>query len=223
MLNRRLFIGLILLSLVAGLGCQEKKSRNNRARIGRTSRGPVAYDQFNMPRPLQSTNGSTLWGEITADAGEQAFQSEAYYFALPSLYNSSAEEQLGYVSGQSGQQTGIAFWGEVQGLFSGGQVNGSRSRIHIEVYDDRYGSARSDGSMREQLVVHIGYDQQGFVRAYGSLQQGLVFEDSHGAVILRGTIQGQYYAGQIYYSNQYTGGPRRLGRFAVPAQGFFFN
>ncbi len=223
MLTRRLFILTLLVSVLAGTGCQPKKGRTQRQRIGRAVRGPVSYDQFGMPRPFQSSSAATAWGEVTSDSGDQNFQNELYFFALPSLANMPSEEQLGYVSGQSSQQTGVAFWGEVRGIFSQGQVDGARSRLHIEVYDDRYGVTRADGSTREQLVVHIGADQQGFVRAYGNMQQGITFEDVYGSVTLRGSIQGQYFVGEIYYANQYSGGSRRLGRFSVPAQGFFFN
>ena len=221
MLTRRLFISLLMISAVFITSCQQRDT-NRRQRIGRSLRGPVAYDQYGNPRPYNSTAGTALWGEVTG-TNQQSFNDELYFFAMPSLANAPAEDQLGFVSAQSGQQTGVALWGQVFGISSQGQMDGQNSKIHIEVYDDRYGTQRSDGSTREQLVVHIGADQQGFVRAYGNLQQGLYFEDSYGSVMLRGSVQGQYFVGDLYYANQNTGGQRRLGRFTIPAQGFFFN
>lgn len=221
MFSRRLFMCVLLLTAVASGGCQQKKSRTDRQRIGRTLRGPVNYSATGTPMPLGSSNGSVIWGEIVG-YDQQSFQNDIYLFARPSLDTRSAEEQLGYVSSQAGQSTGVRFWGEVRGNQNG--IDQQRSRIHIEVYDDRYvsGMTLSSGRQIEQLVVHIGYDQPGFVRAYGSLQQGfLSFEDNYGAVIFKNArIQGSQFTGEIWYTNMYTG-ERRLGQFNVPAQGFF--
>lgn len=222
MLSRRLFISFIVISTFVLASCQPRDN-NRRQRIGRSLRGPVAYDQFGNPQRYNSSGGAAVWGEVT-NPNQQNFSDMLYFFALPSLSSASADEQLGFVSSQGGQQTGVGIWGQVYGIMGGmGQLDGQRSKIHIEVYDDKYGMQREDGTVREQLVVHIGADQQGFVRAYGNLQQGLVFEDSYGSVALQGNIQGGYFVGDLYFSNQGTNGQNlRLGRFMIPAQGFFF-
>jgi hypothetical protein len=222
MFSRRLFIYTLMVITVATVGCQQKKSRTDRQRIGRTLRGPVAYSQSGTPMPLNSSNPGVAWGEAT-DFNQQSFKQSLDSFAAPSLDGRPQDESLGFVSSQSRQQTGVRFWGEVRSTQNG--IDPSRSRIHIEVYDDRYvsGMVRSSGLPIEQLVVHVGYDY-GLVRAYGSVQQGfLSFEDQYGAVIFKNAqIQNGLFQGELWFTNRFVG-EQRLGQFSVPAQGFFFN
>ncbi|NJL25987.1 MAG: hypothetical protein HC902_13020 [Calothrix sp. SM1_5_4] len=207
------------------MGCQPNNNRKNR-KIGRTARGQVAYVN-GIPSPLSSNRAGTKWGEVTGLSGDQAFRDELYYFTAPMMQGASAEDQLGYVSSQSAQRTGVAFWGEasIRGSGGMGQLEGSTARLHIEIYDDKYGQKRPDGSTIEQVSIHIGYDQEGFVGAQGTVQNGqanLTFTDSYGSIVLQGQVVGQTFAGTMYYSNDTTSGQMRaLGRFSVEACGFF--
>lgn len=234
MSSYKLFFAMILGVALVSAGCQPKTSRTDRNRIGRTARGPVGTGVNGQPTALQPSTGATQWGEITGQS-DQAFQSELYYFTAPMLANAGAEEQLGYTSSQRGQQTGVVFWGEATMLgsaqqgFGGsmtyGQLDGNNARLHIEIYDDRAGTYRADGSVRPQTVVHIGRDQEGFVSASGQVngqQVQMTFTDQTGSVVLQGQLLGQYFTGTIAYSNMYSGGQMRtLGQFNVPACGFF--
>jgi hypothetical protein len=227
----------IITAAILFMGCQPPPNRNSNSRIGRLARGNVGTSATGGPAPFNNPNAAqagTQWGEITSSS-DQTFQQELYFFTMPMLASAGPEDQLGYVSSQHGQQTGVAFWGEASVFGSGtpgyasqmssGQLDGSHARIHIEIYDDKTGQQRSDGSVRPQIVVHIGYDQSGFVSAQGTVQNGqvnMVFTDSMGSVIMQGMLQGQYFTGTMAYTNSQTGGQQRtLGQFTVPACGFF--
>lgn len=234
MSSAKLFFAMLLGVALVTAGCQPKTSRADRNRIGRTARGPVGTGANGQPTALQPSSGATQWGEILGQ-NDQTFQNELYYFTAPMLANAGVEEQLGYVAAQRGQQTGVVFWGEAAmlgttqsayaGSMSYGQLDGRSARIHIEIYDDRAGQTRADGTVRPQTIVHIGPDQDGFVSANGQVngqQVQLTFTDQTGSVVMQGQITGQYFSGTIGYSNSYTGGQtRQLGQFNVPACGFF--
>lgn len=206
--------GLVLALSLTLVACQNGVNREERSRIGRNKRGVPAN---------ANTSGTvgTQWGSITG-SGDSAFQQELYVFTAPMLTNVGPDDQLGYVSSQASGGTGVMFWGAARMLGAGtgnGQLDPNSARIHIEIYDDRAASGRSP------VVVHIGPDQEGFLSAQGSMQNGqisLVFTDTSGSVIVQGALQGQYFAGQIGYTNTLTGGQARvLGQFQVPACGFF--
>lgn len=220
----------VLISLVAFLGlvmvasgCQTKPNRSGRTRIGRTGRGPVGSGPNSS---YLSGNASTQIGYITGN-DDQSFQNALWYFTAPTLAN-YPDEQLGYVSSQPNGTSRVEFWGEAS-MYGGanaseGVLDGQRARLHIEIFDDRVGQPRSDGSPRTQVSVHIGYDQDGFVSAQGSVQGGqvnLIFNDNYGAIRLSGAISGSNFNGTIYFSNQWTGGEMPLGQFQVAACGFF--
>jgi hypothetical protein len=227
-------VTLMTMVVAATLGCQPKKEKK-REPVGRGLRGAPAVDSMGRPIPVQPNNGvnnrwgaqQTEWGAITSTNGDQAFQQQVAGFVAPSINsiaNPSIEETLGYVSGQSNQDTGIVFWGIVQ-RGANGAIDPSVSKIHIEVFDSNYGRAKADGSYVPQIIVHIGADQTGFVSAQGWFNQSqaqLMFTDQHGSVSLRGQIQGGMFVGQVFYTNAFTGGGEQLlGQFRVSAAGFF--
>lgn len=228
MFARKVWILAFVIFAAALTGCQPAPSRKNQLRIGRNARGPVNYVNGHATS-FQSGNYSTQWGQITGNSGDQAFDDQLYYFAMPSLGGADASQQLGFVSATPNQSTYVAFWGEASvyggggglGGYSGsGTLDGSRARIHIEIWDDKAVSMGVD-----PVVVHIGYDYPGFVGASGSVNGGhatLTFTDGYGSVALDGNLSGQYYSGTIYFMNSATGGQYYpLGNFQVPACGFF--
>lgn len=230
----KMTIALVLGLTVVTTGCQQKGSSRDRTRIGRTARGPTGPSINGVPSALQPNSMNTQWGEVTS-TNQAAFQDELYYFTAPMLAGGSEEDLLGSVSAQSGQQTGVVFWGEAPmrgagiggntGTNQSGTLDQTRARLHIEIYDNKTGMTRADNSIRPQIIVHIGYDQEGFVGAQGSVQGNLinlVFKDGMGSVIMRGSLNSQYFTGQMYYTTTETGTQeRQLGNFQVPACGFF--
>ena len=215
MYSRALWLGMAL-ALVSSLGCQPPKNQANinssrTARGGLTGRGAVlGYGKS--------------WGEITSDAGDQVFWQELNNLTSPALSGLSSDDQLGYVSSQSGQNTGVRFWGNAR-VFQNSQIDPSSLMIRLEIYDDRAGQIRSDGTSRPNIPIQISSDQPTYVTAGGSMQGGQVylwFQDVYGTIMLSGYISGQTFSGQIGYQDSATGNqPRTLGNFTVPASGFF--
>lgn len=231
-LNYKLFAGMTLL-LAFLMGCQPAPKRDNHRAIGRTAQGPInsANGQFSS---FQSGQAQTSWGQITSQQGDQAFGNQLYYMTLPMLQEAGADQQLGYVSASANQNTNVVFWGEAYIKSSGnsgvqnvsttngsGTIDSDKARIHIEIWDDKAVAGPSS-----PVVLHIGYDFEGYGGATGGVQgnqANIVFTSlKYGSVSLQGTISGQYFSGQVLYSNASTGNKfYPLGDFKVPTCGFF--
>jgi hypothetical protein len=210
-------------------GCQQKKNRKQSLRAGRGLRGstmvntgPTSAAQSAAQCGSYSVQGK-FWGEITSYQGDQAFLQELQMLTAPVLSQLPADDQLGYVSGQSGQYTGVRFWGNV-GVING-MINPSTAEIRIEIFDDRACQLKADGTVRPVIPIHIGAGQPGFAGVEGYVNGGMAritFMDNYGAIILDGQIGNNYYSGNVSYTTATTGGQARiLGRFQIPVQGFF--
>ncbi len=222
----KMLIGTAVIFMI-GVGCQQKESSKRSQRsIGRTAQGTVGVNSDGTPAPLNPSSMNTSWGEIVGENGDQSFLNELQVFTYPALSGASQEDQLGYVSSASGQSTGVRFWGVVKqsnGLT--GTVDPNSSQFHLEIYDSKYGTKRSDGTTIEPYALTIGKTQGGFKNvkstSNGTSAQ-LTFESEDTIIYMDGTFQNQYYVGRIQYYNSATGGQYRvLGRFTVQKCGFF--
>ena len=168
-----------------------------------------------------------FWGEVTSYQGDQAFYQEVQLLTSPVLSQLPADDQLGYVSGMSGQPTGVRFWGtaNIMNAYGNGTIDPNTAEIRLEIYDDRACQMKADGTIRPVIPIHIGAGQPGFVGVEGFVNGGsarISFVDNYGAIILEGQISGAYFSGTVSYTTAMTGGQARiLGRFQIPAQGFF--
>ncbi len=227
-----------LLTITILAGCQPKK--NPKQRLGRGGRGYFnsAYNsnpsimnaganQCGSYIPAGANMTNKMWGEVTSTYGDQQFMQELYLLTAPVLSSLPAEDQLGQVSGQSGQYTGVRFWGNARTYYPGmnGQIDISSLQVRIEIYDDKACQPKSDGTVRPMIPIDIGPSQPGFVRGQGAVSNGqanIYVEDIYGAISLQGVINGQYFTGTMSYSTPQTGGQlRQLGTFNVPTCGFF--
>lgn len=219
MLSRRIFI-LALISVTALTGCPPKQNKKETLRTGRTRYSPTGpRTSSGTVGSYTSSNSNTSWGGITGV--DQNFDNAVRTLAAPSMETAPASDQLGYVSPQPGQSGGIYFWGNVY-MSQSGTIDSSRSKLHLEIYDSNYGMQRADGSFIEQLFIHVGADQEGFMGVQGNIQQ-IVFQASYNTFLLQGQVQGGQYVGTIYFANRYTQDFVLLGQFQVAAQGFFMN
>lgn len=232
---RKLFVFSMLLILVA-TGCQQKNAKKTSLRSGRNARGD-ANSPIEPNRPTGAPTSAAgacgsysvagkQWGEVTSTAGDQSFKQEIEFLMSPVLKQLPAEDQLGYVSSQSNQSTGVRFWGHAQSANSSGQgaVDPRTAEIRIEIFDDRACQMRSDGTQRPMIPIHISSKQPDFRRMEGMINGNnvnLYFEDKFGAIIMQGTFSGQYYTGTMSYTLTGYSGSRTLGRFTVPVCGFF--
>ncbi len=217
----------LALTVFVLVGCQQKKNKKQSLRQGRGLRGSTMVNNganSASASALQcgSYNPGKAWGEITSYQGDQQFYQEVQLLTNPVLRTLPFDDQLGMVSGQSGQYTGVRFWGSVR--IANGMVDPNASEIRLEIYDDRACQPKADGTIRSVVPVHIGANQPGFlgVEGYVAGQAKLTFLDNYGAIILDGQIINGYYSGTVSYTTTDTGGQARiLGRFQIPAQGFF--
>lgn len=219
------WLGVAIALVVVTAGCQQGKSQKRGGRgVGRTAVGLAGTDANGRPSPLNPTSANTLWGEITNSAGDQAFYNEIYYFTYPAMNGAPDEDQIGSVSSFSGQSTGVRFWGVVplSRTLNGSVTSGT---FHLEIYDNKYGTQRSNGTTIEPFVFTIDSSREGFKsvkgQANGTSAQ-VTFESDYGTVFLDGALQNQYFVGRIQYYNSATSGQwRSLGQFRVSKCGFF--
>lgn len=220
--HRRSFIfmlSLMVISVTSLTGCPPKKNKKEVLRTGRTRLSPTGTRNANGTiNSYTSTNPSTLWSMVN---GDQNFAQNLYYFTLPSMNGLPADEQLGYVS-PTGGNTGFFFWANIA-VGANGQIDSARSRIHVEIYDDKYGTARPNGGQPyEAYFYHIGPEQEGFQGVQGNAGQ-ITFTASYGSIMLQGQNQGGTFSGTFMFTNQHTGGWVQLGQFSVPSAGIFTN
>ena len=207
--NHVALAGLLLLAI----GCQPAPKRETR-RFGRSAYGNVSR------APMSPMTQSTF---VTNSAGDMIMSYEAGQLAAPAL-GDQPQWALGFVSASSG----VRLWGEAYVIrtdAASGSIDSQRSRLHIEVTDNRVGTTDAEGNVLPPFVLHIGSDQSGFEGAVGGINNGgvdLRFNQSgYGYVAVRGTLSGNTFAGQVYFSNVRTGGERYLGQFSVNACSFF--
>jgi hypothetical protein len=217
MAANKLAITVTLTTLALSLmGCQPAKSDKLSLGSGRLARTTSA---------TAATPNGKAWGSITSQAGDQGFWQELYYLTYPALSGQSAEEQLGYVSAQDGQATGVRFWGNANVTADGASLDSSSLSIRLEIYDDRTGTARADGTTRPDIPIQISPDQPTYISSGGTISGGqaqIYFQDQFGTIIMQGQISGQQFSGSIFYSDDATGGQtRQLGVFSVATCGFF--
>ncbi len=219
----------LTLSLVILAGCEQKKNPKQSIRTGRGLRGSTMVNTGAVAANAAACGSYQMqgkyWGEVTSYQGDQAFYQAVLALTAPVLSQLPADDQLGYVSGQSGQNTGVRFWGTVVAN-SMGQIDPTNSEIRLEIFDDRACMTKADGTIRPVVPIHIGANQPGFAGADGFVSGGNVrinFVDNYGSITLEGQISGAYFSGIISYSTAATGGQSSiLGRFQIPAQGFFY-
>lgn len=223
---KKAFCLMLTIALVAG--CQQKKNKKTSLRTGRGLRGSTMVNTAGQINASNASCGSysvpgKVWGEVTSYQGDQAFYQELQLLTSPVLRTLPIEDQLGFVSGQSGQFTGVRFWGNVSAPY--GQINPATAEIRIEIYDDKACQLKTDGTVRPVIPIHIGASQPGFTGAEGYVNGGiarLTFADTYGVIILDGQISNGIYSGTLQYTTLDTGGQARiLGRFQIPVQGFF--
>ncbi len=237
---RKLILLVTLLATVL-VACQQKNPKRASLRTGRNLRGDVNSPlEPNRPTGAPTSQAGACgsysvpgkqWGEVTNQSGDTVFMQEINFLMSPVLQQLPAEDQLGYVSSQSNQNTGVRFWGNAQSSNSSGQgaIDPRSAEIRIEIFDDRACQTRSDGTQRPMIPIHISASQPDVRRIEGYINgnpnnggsANLYFEDKYGAIILQGTFSGQYYTGTMSYTLTGYSGSRTLGRFTVPICGFF--
>jgi hypothetical protein len=225
----------LVMSALFLVSCNTTKE-NKAHRIGRNARGNTSGYYQGTPGYGQSGSGTGTnnynptygksWGEITrGNSSQQAFQSAVTALLAPQ------QVTPGYVSGDSGQSTGIRFWGNAES--SQGPINVSsnqnytigktNARIRLVIYDEWTGQTNSAGQVIPEIPIDIGASTSGFVTAGGYIQGNyaqVAYEDGYGWVILDGYFNSSYYSGTVWTGTG-NGNMTSLGQFNIPTCGFF--
>ena len=200
-------------TLILTLGCQPEPSRNSKK---------FARGAFGSPQQKPNL-ASTQMTSVVNPGGDGAMTQIAQIFAAPAL-STQPQYALGMVSAQNG----VRMWGEAYliGGGDGGSIDMGRSRLHIEVADNRVGQPDGNGGTLDPFVLHIGYDNTGFENAEGGVYGGQValrFDQSgYGSVMVTGTVSGNQFSGQVSFTNTMMNGDIQvLGNFNVATCSFF--
>jgi hypothetical protein len=225
-------VSCLFLALLFLAGCQQEQKKRQDLRVARGLRGSTMINPGQNAASAVAQCGSysvpgKVWGEVTSYQGDQAFLQEVQILTSPVLSTLPADDQLGFVSGQSGQRTGVRFWGNatVMNAYGNGAIDPNSAEIRMEIFDSQACQLKADGTIRPVIPIHIGAGQPGFAGFEGYVNGGmarLTFSDNYGVLILDGQISGSFYTGLVQYTTAGTGGQARiLGRFQIPVQGFF--
>lgn len=203
----------MVLGLAIGLSACSKKSgqtanlyRGSGARMqpggipGAPNQYPNQYPNQNQ-QGSQTTNGGYIYNDSYRSSDWSPLLTD---FLL--LENG----QLGYVSGSTGQQTGVFFTGQVDRYATSG-------KIEIVVWDDR---ASSEGAFVAtfQLKPKSNFD----ANSLNGAQFTLEFQDSYGSVYFNGRFSNGKYTGSVTYlnSSDETHQEKSLGSFITSDCGF---
>ncbi len=207
-----------LLAVTVLAGCPNTKSRKETIRAGRTALGQTGGTNANgTTNSLNSTNQATIWGGLSAmpRMTQQDFDSRVKLFLEPGLHSASLEDQVGSVSMTPGQAGGVFFWGNV--FLVNGQVDGARSRIHIEIFDNKVGQYRPNGTIYEMIPVDLNKGEGSASTI--TFKSGAMTLQLSGSTAASGDFQGTMTFSNSYTSNSWV----TLGSFTVKANGFFMN
>src|SRR5690606_7671676 len=155
MKTKRLFIlALIGVFAVLSIGCAPKKNQKSRI-SARAARGGEVAGAVNTVPGTGGTAPSTTgkqWGEIVQISNIN-FQMHVESFLSNMAEEDGTQLKIGAVSGVSGQNTGVRFWGSVQ-LAQGqlnrnggnnAQVSSQGSALRISIIDNYVGQVNAQG------------------------------------------------------------------------------
>lgn len=188
----------VLLTLIAlsFVGCNPNKDSSKRtsgnarvATVAGTTNG--AFTQSYCGANL--SNVGTIY-----DQTNSSYNFETRVKGLLSATINPAE--VGQISSGPSDQTGVRFQGQIK-VESNGSVNLSQTKLLIKVYDSYVLQSAVDGSNQYQPIP---IEFTSAAAGQFSLQTGsgyVVFKDQYGEIRFDGNLSGDYFTGQISYSN----------------------
>lgn len=240
-LLKALFFITMTLMLTA---CPSKKDKKESI-VGRGGRGqtevgtnnigpngiPTQNQQGQQNRSYQPVDGH-YWGEIIRGGfSQQDFYTAVRGFVSSEINSYDEPSELGYVSGEPGQSTGIRFWGQVETTSgfnpngtTSGQIRSETAELRIVVWDSYAGQTDASGQVIPEFPVHIKGNASGTITGN---QAVIRFRDHAGWVELQGTFNQDYFQGWVEFDNDQFWDGRRpgaagyLGYFYVKTCGFF--
>lgn len=233
---------MMVLAVMMGLTACGKPKKSERINSGRCSRGGCANGNNDGGKAdtesTEPSSGETLWGQIhKGNATQEQFYDGVEGLVSASINSFDDPSELGYVSGDMNDSTGIWFWGDVN--TKGGakfnanspqniQLNLADAELRIVVWDEYAGKADKNGNVIPEYPIHIRGATRGSVNGNTVV---IRFEDDYGYVELVGTYDKDTFSGTVDFKNTtfwdgelhggYKGAAGRVGYFTVPTCGFF--
>lgn len=212
----------ILLSLIAlvFVGCNPQKESSKRTSgnartqtISGTTNG--VFSQSYCGNNLSSIG--TIYDQGTSASLYSTGNFEARVKGLLSATIDPSE--VGQISSGPSDQTGVRFQGQIK-IETNGTVNLAQSKILIKVYDSYVLQSAMDGSNQYQPIP---IEFTSAAAGQFNMQTGsgyVVFRDQYGEIRLDGNLSGDYFSGQVSFTNStnVTGGSAAsgvLGQFYV--------
>jgi hypothetical protein len=230
-----LMLAVMAISMMA---CQpDKSSSRTTLRNGRAARGNSEFYPNGVPnqnqnlgipqngqtsstRPYSPTTGA-VWGAMY---GQGYFSDDQYNSFIHDFVSSTMDSsQLGTVSGNLSDATGVRFWGHVE-TSSGFNPNGSTNStirstnaiLRVVIWDSYAGQVDSNGN----LVPEYPVDMRTVQGEVNGNTARIRFSDQYGWIELSGTFDAQYFTGTAWFDNN-GGAANYLGVFYVSTCGFF--
>jgi hypothetical protein len=232
-------LGLIILVMSIMLTACGKKEKKEPISL-RGARGPVSdagavptSGTGSTPGTYQPASGKT-WGEITRGTfyTQNQFNDLVRYFTSATLNLYADPPEIGFVSGDSNQSTGIRFWGQVATTTAfnptasvSAQVSGASSELRIVIWDAYAGQTNAAGQTIPEYPVHIKGNATGTISGNHAI---ITFnQPGYGTITLDGTFDQNNFQGwarfanEIFWDGQKPGAANYLGQFRVSTCGFF--
>lgn len=204
-----------------------RQTRGIAAPYGGGPMGPQGVPQPGQPNTFNPGNTQTgqnrLWGAIFA--GSLLSMEDFDYNLHDFVANIMSPTDLGYVSGNYTDSTGVRFWGYVEpssGVLnpngmSNVTINSTRAELRIVIWDSYAGQVDSSGELITEVPVHIRGGASGSITGnYATIR----FTDKLGFIELSGYFDTNYFHGTVWFDNT-NGYANYMGEFAVATCAFF--
>lgn len=182
-----------LLGLSFNIGCNNNSNTRTPIGVGRGVPVPGSGSPVGSP-------GATLspgWGMVISNSGEDQFNQEIKKFVSATIN----PVEMGRVSSTFEQQeatkTGVRFYGKVD-VTVDGYINANNSNLVLYIWDDKVGTAGTDGSKNPAYIVNYTHISRATVN---SQRATLEFEDNYSRLTLDGDYSSGTYEGSISYVN----------------------
>lgn len=227
----------LLTLMIFLMGCAPSYNQK-KARI---SRGGTAQHNLVQTPPSQSpvnkdnTGEAGTWGEVVRATNwtQPQFENQVRVFLSNLKEADGSPIALGFISGDSGQSTGIRFWGSVG--FAGGtfspngtgaplQVTSQGSALRMSIIDSYVGQVNAEGETITEIPIYIAPGVEGFVSVTGWVQgrqAEITYTDGFGKIILKGQFDNNWFQGAVMFQNNSPAVSGYLGLFTVRTCGFF--
>lgn len=175
------------------------------------------------PNQAYGPGGGRTWGAMFAGS---SFSNSDFDNNVHALTSATMDpSQLGFVSGDLNQSTGVRFWGYAEagsGAFNPNGMNYTTIRpntaeLRMVIWDSYAGNLDLSGDVVPEYPIHIRGSASGEIQGD---QAWVRFTDKFGTVDLVGRFDSQVFSGYVAFSNK-NGAAGYVGEFFIQTCSFF--